>query len=407
MHRNTKKNLLPHRKSNLEKVKSALKQLDEFDTFLSTQIGHCIGYPENGSFYLDALLKWWSHSWASKLTLNNAGDPFVESRYKMNTNDFERESLRICAALFHLEPEKFWGYITSGGTASNEQGLFLGREHLRQKSEKKALLYVSEEAHYSTKSLAYVLDLETRQIACQINGEMDYQNLEQNIDPTRPALMALSFGTTFKGAIDSIDEVMEVLKLKNVVDVHYHIDSALFGGFFPFIDDPKMPQLDFSLYPFDTIAISGHKFFGSPIPYGVFLTRKQHIDILNTDYIDYLAQKNSTIACSRSSLNSLLLWWTLKTTDHSEFSQEASLMLQNANYLYAQMKQRNWPVWLNPYSNTVFFRAPSPKMCDYWTLACMHCRHLGPLAHIVVMQHVDQATLDHFLSDLDQELLQG
>jgi histidine decarboxylase len=358
-----------------------------------------MGYPCNAAFQLAQFFDWWHQSSSSQAPLNDVGGPETETLYNLNARPFERRLLQFFAELFSIEP--YWGYTTSGGTQGNEQGLYIGRQALEKYG--KPILYFSEEAHYSIASLGKVLGLDRCVIATAPHGEIDYEDLAKRLNPTRPALFSLSMGTTFKGAIDDIDRIQRMVKAKHIKHVYYHVDAALFGGYLPFYPDSHKPDLNFQKHPYDSIAISGHKFFGSPVPMGVFFCRREHIQTLQTDYIDYIDAHNLTIPCSRSALNSLIFWWIVSTTSTQEFAQQAVNILENAKYLYQKLKQRHYPVGLNPYSNTVYFKQPSDALCKAWCLSVMHCHHLGDLAHAVVMQHVDKEMIDQFLQELDRE----
>lgn len=377
----------------------ALEVLQKFDAEVADKRERFIGYPMNSHINLDPFFEWWTTAAASHSPLNDVGDPDHDLPYLINARWFERKVIEAFAHLLHMPEGSYWGFITSGGILGNEQGLWIGRERLKKYG--KPIFYFSEEAHYSIPSLARLIDLESRVIRSLPHGEMDYQHFEEILDPSRPVLMGLTVGTTFKGAIDRVEKVHAILKKRGVLHSHIHVDAALFGGYLPFLDDPMAPCLDLSQHLIDTIAISGHKFFGSPIPMGIFLTQRAHINELDDNYIEYIYTKNLTIPCSRSTLNTLLFWWILETKPSSAWQQDAKQILANANYLYEQLIKKGIPAWLNPYSNTVYFRAPSEEIRRRWRLAQMQCKERGDLAHIVVMQHVTKSVIDSFLqSDL-------
>jgi histidine decarboxylase len=317
----------------------------------------------------------------------------------LNARPFEATVLQFFAHLYSLNPH--WGYITSGGTQGNEQGLYMGRHVLEKYG--RPILYFSEDAHYSIASLSKVLELDCCVIHSQSSGEMDYADLDQKLDPARPALFSLSIGTTFKGAIDRIEKVEAIVRKKKVAHVFYHADAALFGGYLPFYPDETKPDLNFQKYPYDSIAVSGHKFFGSPTPLGIFLIREEHVHAMEAEYIEYIHSHNMTLPCSRSALNTLIFWWIITTTPREEFIRESVQMIENARYFYEELQKRQYPVWLNPYSNTLFFKAPAEEMSKRWTLSLFTCPQLGPLAHAIMMQHVDKEMIDQFLSELEQE----
>ncbi len=378
----------------------ALEKLNAFNEKVEERC-HCfMGYPCNADFKLQKFFSWLEKSALSHTPLNDVGSPHTESQYALNARPFERQVLQFFAGLLSIKSH--WGYVTSGGTQGNEQGLYIGRQVLAKYG--KPILYFSEEAHYSIASLARILGIETHIIKSQLTGEMDYQDLAQKLDPTRPALFSLSIGTTFKGAIDSIETIQQIIQEKGVQHVFYHADAALFGGYLPFHSNPAKPDLNFSRYPYDSIAVSGHKFFGSPFPMGFFLTHEKYTHLLEGEYIEYINAHNLTIPCSRSAFSSLVLWWTIATTPFTEFVHQADGLIANAKYLKQQLDERHYPAWLNPFSNTVYFQLPSPDLCSQWCLATMTCSRLGPLAHIVVMQHVSKKMIDVFLHALDDEL---
>jgi len=62
-----------------------------------------------------------------------------------------------------------------------------------------------------------------------------------------------------------------------------------------------------------------------------------------------------------------------------------------------------WPCWSNEYSNTVFFKRPSPEIVQKYNLAQGYDERFGgELAHIVVMQHVTKAKIDIFVRELNR-----
>lgn len=378
----------------------ALHELNTFNQYIAEKRKNFIGYPCNGAFKLNKFFKWWAQSFLSKSPLNEVGNPSSETNYILNARPFEIKVLQYFAQLYSLHSH--WGYITSGGTQGNEQGLYMGRNVLEKHG--RPLLYHSEEAHYSIASLSKVLDLESRVISSRPSGEMNYVELKEKLDPDRPALFSLSIGTTFKGAVDRLEIIKDIVQEKGIKNVFYHADAALFGGYLPFIKDSEKPDLNFEKYPYDSIAVSGHKFFGSPTPLGVFLIREEHIHAMKAEYIEYIHSNNITIPCSRSALNTLTLWWIIATTPIEKFTQEATQMIENARYFYEELQKLHYPSWLNPYSNTIFFKAPSNTISRHWILSLNTCPQLGLIAHAIVMQHVEKAMIDDFLQELDQDL---
>lgn len=85
----------------------------------------------------------------------------------------------------------------------------------------------------------YRMDSET--INTSTNGEMDYSDLRAKLlqNKGKPAIINVTIGTTFKGAIDDLDIILETLKdCGYSQDMFYiHCDAALCGLMVPFMNN--------------------------------------------------------------------------------------------------------------------------------------------------------------------------
>jgi histidine decarboxylase len=152
---------------------------------------------------------------------------------------------------------------------------------------------------------------------------------------------------------------------------------------------------------FDAIAISGHKFFGIDSPSGLFLCTRETYDNQNNFNVTYLNFNMKMINCSRDAIQPLKFWWLIQKVGYDQWSQQANQMLECAAYLKQQLEKIDWPCWCNEYSNTVFFRRPSPEICREYTLALGNDERFGgELAHVVVMQQVTKEKIDAFIKKL-------
>ena len=88
-----------------------------------------------------------------------------------------------------------------------------------------------------------------------------------------------------------------------------------------------------------------------------------------------------------------------------EYRRQASYILENARYQKALLDEINYPSWLNPMSNTIFFRRPSEWVMKKWNLAPDFDERLGgDLAHEILMQHENRQTMNEFAADLKNDL---
>ena len=325
------------------------------------------------------------------LFLNNIGDPLINRSRDLSSRKFEQEVLNFFAKLYHSSEKECWGYVTSGGTEGNMYGLWMGRERYPD-----GILYYSEDSHYSIPKTAHLLRMKAVVIPSSSNGEINYEALDKHIgnNPSNPVILNLNIGTTMKGAIDNIDRILEILKKRNVTQYHIHCDAALFGMMLPFITDT--PQLSLS-NSIDSIAISGHKFIGSPIPCGVVLTKAKFLREIEQE-VEYIQTSDTTITGSRNGHTPLVLWYAIKTKGYEGFRQEVQICLQNARYCYERLQSSGYQCILNKYSNIICLKVPRSKVIEKWRLLSQ-----GEWAHVVVMQHVTKEKIDKFIDELSND----
>merc|ERR1740130_2261558 len=166
-------------------------------------------------------------------------------------------------------------------------------------------------------------------------GEIDYDELGRRLaaNKGRPAILNVNIGTTVKGAVDNLDRVLRVLKAEGYErkDFHVHCDGALFAMMLPFIENA--PQVCFEK-PIDSIAVSGHKMLGSPMPCGVTICRAEHVKKVEMR-IDYLNSVDTTIMGSRNGQAALFMWHALRRKGVEGITREVRACLDTAGYLRA------------------------------------------------------------------------
>jgi histidine decarboxylase len=362
-----------------------------------------VGYPVNQNTDLKEFYEWYLHSKLYEVSMNNVGDPQKADIIAMNTHEFENEVINFFAPLYGFSKREVWGIVTMSGTDGNIHGMYFGARQLFSQTKMRPICYVSEEAHYSIKRLADVQNLELRLIKADETGKMIISEFEKALDPSKPALVVIAMGTTFKGAIDNQAQIDAVIRKKKPIAVYRHVDAALFGGYLPFTENKDL--VNRKVVYFDSIAVSGHKFFGFDEPMGIFLTTKKTLNQTNPFEVAYLNQAVPTITCSRNALSALKFWWKIKKTGLQGFREQAKLILANAQYLESQLKKINWPVWRGDYSNTVYFKRPSESVMKKYGLAPEFDSRLGgDLAHIVVMQNVSREVVDEIVNDIKAKM---
>jgi histidine decarboxylase len=376
------------------------RRLDEFARRALEKSRIVAGYPVNQNTSLDGFYRWYYKTGLYKASLNNVGNPRATSPYSLNTHQFENEVIDYFAPLYGFKQGDYWGFVTFSGTDGNQHGIYFGRKHLSAMSSAQPILYVSEEAHYSIPKLADVQNLEMRLIKTKDMGQMDLDDFEKQLDPNRPALIVVAMGSTFKGAIDSQEGIRKVLQAKLKAPSHIHLDAALFGGFLAYADNDLSRLVSQQVQKFDSIAVSGHKFFGFDEPMGLFITTKETFENINPMHVNYLKDAVPTITCSRSGISPLKFWWKIHSTSVTSFKDKANTILKNADYLSQKLREAGVRVWKNPISNTVFFERPDQSLLEKYDLAPEESASFGKLAHIVVMPHISKPLMDAFVKEM-------
>ncbi|XP_004245145.2 histidine decarboxylase-like isoform X1 [Solanum lycopersicum] len=362
--------------------------LTQFMEILSKRKKYHIGYPINVCYEHHATL-----APLLQFHLNNCGDPFTQHPTDFHSKDFEVAVLDWFAQLWEIEKDEYWGYITSGGTEGNLHGLLVGRELLPS-----GILYASKDSHYSIFKAARMYRMELQTINTLVNGEIDYEDLKSKllVNKNKPAIININIGTTFKGAIDDLDFVIQTLENCGYSSDRYyiHCDAALSGLILPFIKHAK--KITF-MKPIGSISVSGHKFLGCPMPCGIQITRKTYVSTLSK--IEYIASIDTTISGSRYGLTPIFLWYYLNMKGHAGLQQDSITCIENARYLKDKLVKAGIGAMLNEFSIIVVFERP----CDHKFILRWQLCYLSGLAHIVVMPGITREIINSFFNELMQE----
>ncbi len=362
-----------------------------------------IGYPVNVNFDLEDFYNWYNENKLSKVLLNDVGDPNDETTTDHGAINVEREVIKKFSSLYGFDENDVWGLVSASGTDGNNHGIYFGRKYLEYKTQLKPILYVSTESHYSNMRLAELQQLDIKLIPTDDMGRMIPEEFRKVLDNTRPALIVFSMGTTFKGGIDDQQAINKIVEEMKPPAVYRHVDAALFGGYLAFSDDNKL--IDKKVCGYDSIAISGHKYFGIDEPCGLFLTTKEIIKHQDQYNILYLNRSMPMINCSRSATNPLKFYYVMKKYGVDGFKKQTKQMLENTAYLKNKLDEIGWPSWVScKESNTIFFKRPDDSvMKKYYLAADYDERFGGDLAHIVVMQSVTKDLIDEFVRNVSKK----
>ena len=361
--------------------------LSDLLTSVKKQTDLFLGYPVAKDFDYQDLADF------LKYPMNNLGDPFVTSTYGVGSRELEKEVVQFFAELFRAPEDNWWGYVTNGGSEGNLYGLYLARE-----LHPKGMVYYSEATHYSVQKNLHLLNMSNIVIRTQENGEIDYDDLEYTIRMNRhmPVIIMANIGTTMTEARDDVAKIKAILKKLAIQHYYIHADAALSGTYSALIE-PR-PAFDFEDGA-DSIAISGHKFFGSPMPCGVVIAKKSNRDRIARS-VAYIGSVDTTITGSRNGHSPLFLWHTIKRLGIAGLKERAMHSLATATYTEQKLKEMGINAWRNTNAITVNFPAPSKSICKKWQLAAENGN-----SHLICMPNVTQSHIDLFIADLKAEMV--
>jgi histidine decarboxylase len=371
------------------KSEEEIKQmLDKLKSQYEDRAPRVLGYPCNQDFQYPELADFLNYH------VNNVGSSFsAEIPYPLNSHELEQEVIEQMVKLYDAPGlDTHRGYITTGGTEGNMYGMYLGREHF----DGNCTFVFSKSVHYSIFKAAKMLDVDYRLIDIDIFGEIDYNHFERVVkDINSPVVIVANIGSTMTGGIDHVDKLIKTVE-KLGIDYYIHCDAALNGFMIPFIDrtsTPCLPSFSKNIY---SIAMSVHKFIGSPFPCGVVLADKKCMNKVSNN-IAYIHSDDYTITGSRSGLSPIILWLALNKISWEDYSKKVHDCLENSRFLCEEINKivdGRRAFIANSYSNTVVFPEPSQQLVNKWFIATQ-----DKWAHCVIMPSVEKESLEEFIRE--------
>ena len=357
-------------------------KLAQLKQMMSEEQSRFLGYPCSTLFDYSPLYPFLT------FPLNNIGDPFRESAFRINTHQFEIEVIEHYAKLLNTNTNRVWGYVTHGGTEGNMYAIYLARELYPD-----GVVFYSEDTHYSVAKILRMLHMRNIMIKSQPNGEIDYDDLQETLRIYRdvPPIIFANIGTTMKGAIDDIARIRNALSQLSIKNYYLHADAALSGMILPFVDEPQAFDFQSGI---DSISVSGHKMIGSPIPCGMVLAKKSHVDRI-ARAVEYIGTLDTTVSGSRNGITPLFLWYAFKTKGDDGFKIIVQQCFDIADYAINELAKCHINAWRNKNSITVVFPRLASKIENEWQLAVQ-----GDCAHLIIMPHVTRERIDHFIHDV-------
>lgn len=318
----------------------------------------------------------------------NLGDPGIFP----GTVELEKKLISMLGELLHNK--NCAGYICSGGTEANIQGIRAARNVKRKKDPN---IVIPKTAHFSFEKICDILCVEIRRAGVDEDYRVDLANVERLIDEKTVAIVGIA-GTTELGQIDPI---VELSKIAEENDIPMHVDAAFGGLVIPFMDKP---------YPFDfqnrgvtSITIDPHKMGMATIPAGGILFKNESFLRALEVETPYLTSKMQfTLTGTRPGTGVASAYAVLKSLGYEGMREIVKRCLKNTRILVEEMSMLGFEPVIEPVMNVVAFkteRAEDIKQELYrrrWVISTIR----EPRAiRFVVMPHVTEEVIKNFISE--------
>lgn len=303
---------------------------------------------------------------------SNQADPSTNEIYQL----IERQTIQWLARIIGYGEERALGLevspggiITSGGTTANMLALKLMRDIAINKAlkeagrsedirsiglqraleilgNKEAVLFVSQEAHYSWEKMGGYEGIGAVNVIgvnVDFSLRMDTRDLKEKIEQAREkgkiiiGVMATA-GTTETGNIDPVKEIYKIAK-ENGNNIWLHIDGA-YGAACALAREEELEDKMSCINMADSVTIDPHKFLYMPYNLGALIVKDSRSLGIFRPYFQrenegVLAQ--SFIADRR--FDALKLWAALQWMGTDEFGKIIDYVNEMTQYLYIRLKQ--------------------------------------------------------------------
>jgi tyrosine decarboxylase/aspartate 1-decarboxylase len=324
----------------------------------------------------------------------NLGDPGIF----VGTKDLEERLMKMLGELLH-NPEVA-GYICSGGTEANIQGIRAARNISRHKIDdsKRPNIVIPDSAHFSFEKIGDILGVEIRRSALDEEYRVDVSHVESLIDSNTIAIVGIA-GTTELGQIDPIDELSELAVEK---EIEMHVDAAFGGLVIPFMDDPV--PFDFQLDGVSSITIDPHKMGMATIPSGGILFRNENYFKSLEVETPYLTTRTQfTLTGTRPGTGVASAFAVLYSLGFEGMKKIVDECLRITQILVDEMVDLGFEPVIEPVMNVVSFKTKKSEeikeelLRRKWVISTIR----NPEAiRFVVMPHVTEEVVEKFISEL-------
>ncbi|KAF5280914.1 hypothetical protein FQR65_LT03063 [Abscondita terminalis] len=259
-----------------------------------------------------------------------------------------------------IGPEWSDGMFCPGGSNGNGIALNLARFRFNKDIKKtgtsqlpKLVLFISEEAHYSTQKFASFIGIgEDNVILVETDelGKMNFRHLEDCIQMQLsrggvPYAVVATLGTTVRGAFDPLYEISNICKK---YELWLHVDAAWGGGLI--FSQKHRAKLN-GIETADSVVINPHKLLAVPQQCSILFVKDETIlQECHSKGAEYLFQKDKYydnsydpgdkyLQCGRK-CDAFKFWLMWKAKGSSGFAKHVDAIMHVAEYFEKQVETR-------------------------------------------------------------------
>lgn len=318
----------------------------------------------------------------------NLGDPGIF----VGTMELEKRVIEMVGEyLNHRNPA---GYICSGGTEANIQGIRASRNLKRVD---KPNIVIPKSAHFSFEKIGDILGVEIRRAELDENFRVDLAEVERLVDDNTVAIVGIA-GTTELGQVDDIEKLGEIAEENGI---YLHVDAAFGGLVLPFLD--KRIPFDFSVKGVSSITVDPHKMGMATIPAGGILFRDESFLKALEIETPYLTTKYQyTLTGTRPGTGVASTYAVLRFLGYEGMKAIVTECIKNTRILVEEMEMLGFQPVIEPVMNVVSFHARDALRLKEelyrrrWVISTIR-KPEG--IRMVIMPHVKEEIIKEFISD--------
>mmetsp|Transcript_12886 Transcript_12886/g.14898 ORF Transcript_12886/g.14898 Transcript_12886/m.14898 type:complete len:312 (+) Transcript_12886:454-1389(+) len=296
------------------------------------------------------------------------------------------------------------------GTEGVIKGVAAGVNHLRLRYDNILMIW-SSQAHYCVSKAASLIfgsgatGIQPLHAVIPANkrGELDLTEVKKVMScckmlDVQSIMLVATLGTTFKGGNDNLNALRAIFTDSGFSrdQISVHIDAALNGGWWNLAQDTPKYKIGVE---FDSISVSGHKWYGGFIGGFVMLSRildeSSSKTMSSKSSVQYIKLEDKMISGSRP--GSVAPLWMARLVQF-DWEKEFQRCLDNAIYLEKRLVEAGCTQCFRNYLN-VFFPKPSCALCDRHQLMTV-CQQ----SQVIVLGHVARGHLNVFIDEYTEEM---